>query len=394
MRWVAAVSVCDRRGMLRPRLLVALVLVVAVAAPIAAPDAVQAKSASEIVYDGSVDGRDGQVFRLYRAFFLRDPDGDGVRYWIGQARWNGRSMVTIAQAFADSEEFQQRYGTLGDAGFVDLVYRNVLGRTADDDGRAYWLDQLARGMPRGEMMLNFSESVEFGQNVGAGPFGAVDYRGPATPFLAAAGAPYAFTEPDGNGPGSPRRWVPCRTVYVVTNYQGVPSSHHAEADAALERVLAQISDASRTHWVHVGRTQHRAQGRSQGAPPTLDPTVFISFPDDTAAFGGALGFGGYTTATHPAFGLVKTSGSVQFNRARLVEDDGMRVSYEQTLAHELGHVAGLAHVAEDTGQIMEPSNTVTTTTGPNGTTVEVEVEEYGTGDLAGLSRLGSRDVAC
>jgi hypothetical protein len=41
------------------------------------------------------------------------------------------------------------------------VYRNVLGRDADAAGRAHWLEQLRRGMSRGGVMVQFSESPEF-----------------------------------------------------------------------------------------------------------------------------------------------------------------------------------------------------------------------------------------
>ena len=99
----------------------------------------------------------GPVARLYQAYFLRAGERDGVRYWIG----SGLSYRAISDAFAASPEFQQRYGSVGDAAFVDLVYSNVLGRGADAAGRAYWLRELGRGVTRGQIMLGFSESTEF-----------------------------------------------------------------------------------------------------------------------------------------------------------------------------------------------------------------------------------------
>ncbi len=104
----------------------------------------------------AVDTR-GPVARLYRAFFRRDGDRDGLRYWIGA----GLSYEAVADAFAESDEFRRTYGSLSDAEFVDLVYRNVLGRDPDPAGRQYWVEQLARGTGRGPVMLGFSESTEF-----------------------------------------------------------------------------------------------------------------------------------------------------------------------------------------------------------------------------------------
>ncbi len=101
--------------------------------------------------------RSGPVARLYLAYFLRDPDADGLRYWIGA----GLSYRAISDAFAGSNEFLQRYGNLSNEAFVDLVYQNVFGRGADGPGRQYWIGQLNGGISRGQMMLALSESQEF-----------------------------------------------------------------------------------------------------------------------------------------------------------------------------------------------------------------------------------------
>ena len=46
--------------------------------------------------------------------------------------------------------------------FVDRIYRNVLGRSADQAGSDYWGGQLASGaLNRGGVMVNFSESAEY-----------------------------------------------------------------------------------------------------------------------------------------------------------------------------------------------------------------------------------------
>ncbi|MEM8922739.1 MAG: DUF4214 domain-containing protein [Actinomycetota bacterium] len=111
-----------------------------------------------------VDAR-GPVARLYKAYFRRDGDRDGLRYWIG----TDLSYEAIADAFADSGEFRQTYGSLSDPEFVDLVYQNVLGRPPDPAGRRYWIEQLALGTSRGAAMLGFSESNEFVTKTGTLP---------------------------------------------------------------------------------------------------------------------------------------------------------------------------------------------------------------------------------
>lgn len=105
---------------------------------------------------------DGQVARLYKAYFTRDAAADpsGFNYWLLQ-RAQGVPASQISDAFAGSEEFTTTYGQLNDAQFVDLVYRNVLGRNPDTAGRQYWITQLSKGTTRGQVMLGFSDSPEF-----------------------------------------------------------------------------------------------------------------------------------------------------------------------------------------------------------------------------------------
>lgn len=112
---------------------------------------------------------DGQISRLYQAYFLRDPDSAGFSYWRSE-RAAGLGLSSVSDAFSASAEFGATYGALTDDQFIDLVYQNVLGRPPDATGRAYWLSVLAVGGGRGQVMTGFSESGEFIANTGtAGP---------------------------------------------------------------------------------------------------------------------------------------------------------------------------------------------------------------------------------
>jgi len=100
------------------------------------------------------------VTRLYLAFFLRIPDFAGLTFWTDSFR-RGIPLAGIAQAFANSDEFRNRYGTLNNQHFVERVYQNVLERPPDPQGRQFWLDRLNAGLPRGLMLMAVSESNEF-----------------------------------------------------------------------------------------------------------------------------------------------------------------------------------------------------------------------------------------
>lgn len=101
------------------------------------------------------------VLRLYFAFFERSPDLSGAQYWI-EINNSGSTVDEIAQYFASSSEFRNRYGQPNDGEFLNLVYRNVLRREPDDSGLAYWRDLLSSGaLTRGAVMRYFAAGSEF-----------------------------------------------------------------------------------------------------------------------------------------------------------------------------------------------------------------------------------------
>jgi hypothetical protein len=102
-----------------------------------------------------------RVWRLYQAFFLRQPDESGFDYWLG-VRNGGATLGDLAYQFAQGTEFQNRYGNLSHGEFVDLAYANVLCRAPDGEGRAYWTGLLTSGqLTRWDMMINFVELREY-----------------------------------------------------------------------------------------------------------------------------------------------------------------------------------------------------------------------------------------
>ena len=121
-------------------------------------------------YEGA-SGIEGTVIRLYVSMLDRIPDPSGFEYWVDQLEADA-SVRTIAWSFAESEEFQARYGDMLEAPtgeWVDFVYSAVLGRIADQSGRQYWINQIDAGnVSRSEMLILFSESDEFKRLTGTG----------------------------------------------------------------------------------------------------------------------------------------------------------------------------------------------------------------------------------
>jgi hypothetical protein len=102
---------------------------------------------------------------LYVAFFDRIPDADGLSYWIDQTR-GGQTIDSIANAFYSAALLypaQTGYTAgMSNADFVNVIYRNVLGRPegADAGGLAYWSGALASGaQSRGALVTSILASA-------------------------------------------------------------------------------------------------------------------------------------------------------------------------------------------------------------------------------------------
>lgn len=110
------------------------------------------------------------VVRLYSAYFLRGPDAGGVDFWIREYSENGRTLGEMSDFFSSSDEFIGLYGSLDNRAFVNLIYRNILGRAGEASGVNFWTGRLDSGeQNRGEIMLQFSEGPEYVQLTGTAP---------------------------------------------------------------------------------------------------------------------------------------------------------------------------------------------------------------------------------
>jgi hypothetical protein len=109
---------------------------------------------------GASGAREAQLTRLYDTVFDRAPDSEGLAFWTNALN-SGITLDTVADVLVASQEFQSRNGTLSNAEFVSLLYRNGLEREADAAGRDFWTGGLQRGaVDRGGVALALSESAE------------------------------------------------------------------------------------------------------------------------------------------------------------------------------------------------------------------------------------------
>ena len=100
------------------------------------------------------------VARLYQAAFDRPADLGGLENWTAQLDAQVLGIGSVAAAFITSPEFAAHYGAVSDQGFLQQLYQNVLGRSGDAGGTAYWTQALADGQARSQVLAGFSESLE------------------------------------------------------------------------------------------------------------------------------------------------------------------------------------------------------------------------------------------
>ncbi|MCU1455851.1 MAG: in-like serine protease [Acidimicrobiales bacterium] len=109
------------------------------------------------------EARSVLVNRLYVLYLGRAGESAGVAYWSDQIG-RGVSPDTVRVLLVASSEYYGRAGGTNQ-GFVAAVYRDILRRTIDPSGQAYWDGQLASGHSRGDVVTRLLHTNEGRKNV-------------------------------------------------------------------------------------------------------------------------------------------------------------------------------------------------------------------------------------
>jgi hypothetical protein len=110
------------------------------------------------------------------------PSEPSAAEWAGRLEQDKATVPDLIAAMFRSNEFNDRYDgfALPDSTYVSLLYKLLLNRVADNDGRKSYLKELASGsMTRGEVAVGLATSSEFrdkhpglfGENPKMGPTG-------------------------------------------------------------------------------------------------------------------------------------------------------------------------------------------------------------------------------
>jgi peptidyl-Lys metalloendopeptidase len=99
------------------------------------------------------------VTRFYTQVLNRNPDQKGLDSWIYQLASGEKAGADIAKGFIFSNEFQNRH--TNDVTYLTILYKAFFGRAPDTGGLNIWLNKLATGSSRAEVLDGFLFSKEF-----------------------------------------------------------------------------------------------------------------------------------------------------------------------------------------------------------------------------------------
>ena len=101
-----------------------------------------------------------QVSQLYVALFGRAPDGEGLGFWVQQLS-DGKTMTQVADIMYATEPARAYYPNFStNEEIISKFYTQVLGRTADTEGLAFWTAKLnAPGATPGSVITEMVDVV-------------------------------------------------------------------------------------------------------------------------------------------------------------------------------------------------------------------------------------------
>lgn len=99
------------------------------------------------------------VQQLYKGFYNRESDKDGINYWVEQIINKNKTVAQVVLDFVDSSEFKSK--NYSGEEYVKVLYRALQGREADINGLNHWLGELSNGKTPRYVLSNIFKSSEF-----------------------------------------------------------------------------------------------------------------------------------------------------------------------------------------------------------------------------------------
>ncbi|WP_170961228.1 DUF4214 domain-containing protein [Ectopseudomonas oleovorans] len=118
-----------------------------------------------------------EVAALYSAIFNRAPDQEGLNNWVNLIQ-GGASLTQTADGFVQHPVFTELYAGLTNIQFVQQLYINVLGSEGDAKGIQNWVNLLASGVSKAQVVADFVKgalSVDLDAMLASGELTQAEY---------------------------------------------------------------------------------------------------------------------------------------------------------------------------------------------------------------------------
>ncbi len=93
-------------------------------------------------FNNSDEYRTMKITAAYQDVLQRAPDAGGANYWLRLMQQGTIQPDDVHRTFIGSDEFYARQGGGTDVGYVTALYHDVVGRVPDTDGLNYWVGVL------------------------------------------------------------------------------------------------------------------------------------------------------------------------------------------------------------------------------------------------------------
>lgn len=124
-----------------------------------------------VAFPPGPEGVHGEITRLYVALLDRQPESEGLDFWV-ERRKAGMALTEMIAFFRTSPEFQQTFGSMVNAStaeWVDFMYVEVLERPSEPAGKAFWVELVDSGeATKEDLIIFFADSKEFRVKTGTG----------------------------------------------------------------------------------------------------------------------------------------------------------------------------------------------------------------------------------
>ncbi|MCG6659768.1 DUF4214 domain-containing protein [Halomonas campisalis] len=82
---------------------------------------------------------------LYAGYYGRGSDPEGRAFWIQELKASAGDVSAVIEAFGNSQEYVELYGSLNSEQQVAKLYQNLFNRDPEAEGLAYWSGKLESG---------------------------------------------------------------------------------------------------------------------------------------------------------------------------------------------------------------------------------------------------------